>query len=406
MFQDKSCVCVPLLSNWNKHSSDTAVIGLYFRFTDGTDTYINFTHPDELDSDIQLTHIKLSSTSLVFNKKAMLYHGFNEGIDLNSYLHYYAGDNLNPREFYPKGMEVLSTKFFRIDDLGHVIPLANQLEWAKKIAEYVLRFEQFRSESIITQQCIDYCNDFTNVFYEIEKNEILVGDERKKQNYMWYTATSRPSNAWNNFNFSALNKKDGTRNKIHSRFEGGKIVQFDYDAFHIKLLAKILDYKFDYHPYEQIKAELGMDGEYDAFKTRVFQNIYGRITSDFIQHPFFQRVQVVIDQLWEGYEKDGYVDSHFYGKLFRGIQDPTPNKVFNYILQSLETEYNVKKIKNVLPVINDKKSIFSMYLYDAFVFDIHPDEENLINLLKNIFETDGMTVKVYAGDDFGAIKRI
>ena len=82
------------------------------------------------------------------------------------------------------------------------------------------------------------------------------------------------------------------------------------------------------------------------------------------------------------------------------------NKVFNYILQSLETEYNVKKIKTVLPVINDKKSIFSMYLYDAFVFDIHPDEENLINLLKNIFETDGMTVKVYAGDDFGAIKRI
>ena len=47
-----------------------------------------------------------------------------------------------------------------------------------------------------------------------------------------------------------------------------------------------------------------------------------------------------------------------------------------------------------------------MYLYDAFVFDIHPDEENLIKLLKNIFETDGMTVKVYAGDDFGTIKRI
>jgi len=406
MFQNKPCICVPLFSNANTHSSDTAIIGMYFLFTDGTDRYINFTHPDELESDIDLLEIKLTHTSIVFNKKGMLYHGFNEGIDLNSYLHYYMSDSINSREFYPKGMEVLSTKFFRIEDLGHVIPLANQLEWAKKIGEYVLQFDPFGNDKVITEQCIDYCNDFTNVFYQIEKNEILVGDERKKQNYMWYTATSRPSNAWNNFNFSALNKKDGTRNKIHSRFEGGKIVQFDYDAFHIKLLAKMLDYTFDYHPYEQIKNELGIDGEYDAFKTKVFQNIYGRITSDFIQHPFFQSVQAVIDQLWEGYETDGYVNSHFYGKLFRGIQDPTPNKVFNYILQSLETEYNVKKIKNVLPIISDKKSIFSMYLYDAFVFDIHPDEENLINLLKKVFETDGMTVKVYSGNDFGTIKQI
>jgi len=70
----------------------------------------------------------------------------------------------------------------------------------------------------------------------------------RKQNYMWYTATSRPSNTWNNFNFSALNKNDGTRNKIHSKFSNGKLVQFDYDAFHIKLLAKILDYKFTKHP--------------------------------------------------------------------------------------------------------------------------------------------------------------
>ena len=45
-----------------------------------------------------------------------------------------------------------------------------------------------------------------------------------------------------NFNFSAMNKRDGTRNKIRSRFDGGKIVQFDYDAFHIKLLAKVFNY--------------------------------------------------------------------------------------------------------------------------------------------------------------------
>ena len=47
-----------------------------------------------------------------------------------------------------------------------------------------------------------------------------------------------------------------------------------------------------------------------------------------------------------------------------------------------------------------------MYLYDAFVFDIHPDEMGLVDILQKAFETDNMSVKIYTGDDFGAIKQI
>ena len=403
MFQDKICVCVPLLSNLNKHQSESAVVGMYFLFNDRTEKYINFTHPDELETDIHLMDIKLNPKSLVFNKKAMIYHGFTDGIDLNSYLHYYTGDHINPREFYPKGMEVLMNKFYRVEDLSHIVPLANQLDYAKKIAQYVFKFYR---EHTISQQCIEYCNDFINVFHQIEKHDILAGEELKKQNYMWYTATSRPSNAWDGFNFSAMNKKDGSRDKIRSRFEGGKIVQFDYDAFHIKLLAKILEYKFEGHPYEQIQEELGMDIDYDDFKSKVFQNIYGTITPEFMKHPFFQSIQAMIDEFYEQYQTEGMVKSWFYEKLFRGIQDATPNKVFNYVLQSLETEYNVRKIKTILPHLDGKQSVFMLYLYDAFVFDIHPDEMGLVNILQKAFETDNMSIKIYAGDDFGAIKRI
>jgi hypothetical protein len=203
-----------------------------------------------------------------------------------------------------------------------------------------------------------------------------------------------------------MNKKDGSRDKIRSRFNGGKIVQFDYDAFHIKLLAKILEYKFEKHPYEQIKEELGINIEYDEFKSKIFQNIYGNITHEFISHPFFQSVQAVIDELWNQYELHGSVDSHFYGKIFRDIKDVTPNKVFNYILQSLETEYNVRKIKTILPHLKDKTSVFMMYMYDAFIFDIHPSEMGLINILRSAFETDSMSIKIYIGDTFGDIKQI
>ena len=402
-FQEKPSVCIPITTNPNKHQSAVGIIGMYFLFTDGEEKYINFTHPDEIDSDINLRDIHLHPKTIVFNKKALVYNGLSDGIDLNSYLHYHISDHINPKEFYPKGMEILTNKFYKIEDLGHVIPLSKQLEWARKIARYVMKIY---TDNPITQSCIDYCNDFINVFHEIERNDILVGDEIKKQNYMWYTATGRPSNAWDGFNFSAMNKKDGSRDKIRSRFEGGKIVQFDYDAFHIKLLAKILEYKFEGHPYEQIQLDLNMDIDYDDFKSKVFQNIYGTITPEFMKHPFFKTVQAMIDTMYEQYETDGMVKSWFYEKRFRDIQDATPNKVFNYVLQSLETEYNVRKIKSILPHLKDKKSVFMMYLYDAFIFDIHPDETELIKVLQSAFETDNMSVKIYVGDTFGGILQI
>jgi len=402
-FNENPSVCIPITTNPTKHPSDVKIVGMYFLFIDGNERYLNFTHPDEIDTDVNLNEINLHPKTVVFNKKSLVYNCVTGGVDLNSYLHYYTSDHINPKEFYPKGMETLANKFYKIEDLGHVIPLSKQLEWARKIARYVMKIYV---DNPISQSCIDYCNDFINVFHEIEKNDILVGDELKKQNYMWYTTTGRPSNAWNSFNFSAMNKKDGSRDKIRSRFDGGKIVQFDYDAFHIKLLAKILEYKFESHPYEQIQKDLMMDIDYDVFKGKVFQNIYGTITPEFMNHTFFRSVQALIDEMYERYVSDGMVKSWFYEKNFRDIQDATPNKVFNYVLQSLETEYNVRKIKSILPHIQNKKSVFMMYLYDAFIFDIHPDETDLIVTLQSAFETDNMSVKIYTGDDFGHIMRI
>lgn len=403
MFEEVPCICIPLFSNANKHQSENAVIGLYLSFVDRTEKYINFSHPDEVIDDLRLIDIQLHPKSLVFNKKALLYHGFNEGIDLNSYLQYYSDYSISQKEFYTKSIEVLSNKYFKSDDLGHIIPLAVQLDYAKKMSDYTLKvYREFQ----LDDKCIQFCNDFVEIFYEIEKQKILIDGEWKNQNYMWYTATSRPSNSWDGFNFSAMNKRDGTRNKIRSRFDGGKIVQFDYDAFHIKLLAKVLEYKFNGHPYDDIKKELALDIPYDEIKSKVFQNIYGSISQQFMEHPFFQCVQAVIDEFYQGYKTDGIVKSWFYEKTFRDIQDETPNKIFNYLLQSLETEYNVRKIKTLLPHLEDRKSVFMMYLYDAFVFDIHPDEMHLINTLRSAFETDDMTIKIYVGDNFGDIKRI
>ena len=144
MLSEIPCVCIPIFSNTNKHQSETAVVGLYLAFIDRTEKYINFSHPDENKCNHNLFEIQLHPKSLVFNKKALMYHGFNEGIDLNSYLHYYADHSITHKEFYTKSVEILSNKYFNSEDLGHIIPLAVQLDYAKKMAEYVLVFYRKR----------------------------------------------------------------------------------------------------------------------------------------------------------------------------------------------------------------------------------------------------------------------
>lgn len=398
MFQDTPTICVPITNNPNFHSSNTEIIALYLYFQSGDMQLINFSHPDSIPSGLELKDIKLHPNSLVLNKKSVIRGGLNCGIDLNSYLQYYVDDIINPSEFYGKAIEKMQSQWYNNKNLGKIIPISKWIEFAEGIVLYALPY--YKPDKI-SENCIAFCDDFMSVFHLIEMNDVPFDNEMRKQNYMWYTATSRPSNAWNNFNFSALNKNDGTREKIHSRFDGGKLVQFDYDAFHIKLLGKILDYKFTKHPYEQIKEELNLHISYDEVKSKVFQNIYGTITSQFIEHPFFQRVQAMIDELYSEYQTVGYIESYFYRKRFREIGEPSPNKIFNYFLQSLETEYNVRKIKTILPLLKDTGAVFCMYLYDAFIFDIPFKSNDLILTIGKALETDGMSTKCSIGDNFG-----
>jgi hypothetical protein len=361
MFEKIPCICIPLVSNDKLHPSETTILALYLYFEDGTFNLVNFSHPDKPISDIQLNDVKLHPKSLVFNKKLLAYNGFDSGVDLNSYMQYYVDDTINVSEFYPKTFEYFYSKFYKDNSVGKIIPISKHIEFAENIILFVMSY--YKSDRI-TESCISYSDDFVQVFRNIEQTPIMVDGVPHKQNYMWYTSTTRPSNSWNNFNFSAINKKDGSRSKITSKFNGGKLIQFDYDAFHVKLLAM------------------------------------------FLQHPFFLRVQAMIDELYNEYTTNGFIESYFYKKRFRDIEDESPNKIFNYFLQSLETEYNVHKMKLISELLNEKKSTLSMYVYDAFIFDIHPDELDIIPVLTKVFETDDMTIKLSIGDDLNDIKEI
>ena len=59
--------------------------------------------------------------------------------------------------------------------------------------------------------------------------------------YHPYTITSRPSNRHLGINYSALNKKDGSR-EVFVPQKGKSFVQFDYDAYHVRLIGKMIKY--------------------------------------------------------------------------------------------------------------------------------------------------------------------
>ena len=72
IFQEKPSVCIPITTNPNKHQSSVGIIGMYFLFTDQEEKYINFTHPDEIDNELNLNDIVLHPKTVVFNKKALV----------------------------------------------------------------------------------------------------------------------------------------------------------------------------------------------------------------------------------------------------------------------------------------------------------------------------------------------
>ena len=67
-----------------------------------------------------------------------------------------------------------------------------------------------------------------------------------------------------------------------------------------------------------------------------------------------------------------------------------PQKLMNYVMQSLETSRNIIIIKEVLRFLKDKKTSLVLYTYDALLFDYYnEDGEETLEELKEILESGG-----------------
>jgi DNA polymerase I-like protein with 3'-5' exonuclease and polymerase domains len=222
--------------------------------------------------------------------------------------------------------------------------------------------------------------------------------------YNIYTSTGRPSNAFGGINFAALNKQDGSRDRFVSRFGAdGVLVQFDYEAFHLRLAANTINYTL---PETSVHTFLAQqyygtpditDEMYEESKARTFALMYGQ-TDDTGDVEFFQRLKEYSSVLWDTYRQDGFVLSGSGRRVV--VTEPTKNKVFNYLMQLTETEEALKRIRNVCAFLAEYQSRVILYTYDAILLDVPTAELDLMVEVTTLLSTGGYPVRQYRGNNY------
>ncbi len=216
--------------------------------------------------------------------------------------------------------------------------------------------------------------------------------------YNPFTVTGRPSNRHGGVNYAALNKSDGSRDCF---IADGIFLQMDYNAYHPRLIGKLVKFDMpDGNVHQWLADQYGCSVE--ESKGVTFQLLYGGIDDDFRQIPYFKAVADYIDELWMETQKRGFLQTPHRMIPLDWIEGANPQKVFNYLLQAVETEMNVEKMKRILDYIKGTDITLDLYTYDSFLFDVPTDvDKELIKGLKEIIEEGGFPVKASWGKTYG-----
>jgi len=382
------------------HPVQNKLSSLHFRFEDGTFYTVSVNHPDAPHFEIDLSR----AYKLVTLHQKELRHLTNavNVIDLATALH--LNNDVIPiyREFYTMGIHQIKNQF-KFKNLHYSIPLTSWVETAEAFLQHCEHLHK-RYESMELDPSFQFINQVTiPTLTNIEKSGICTTDGMVYSDYNIYTSTGRPSNAFGGINFAALNKNDGSREKFISRFgENGTLVQFDYEAFHLRLAGKLMDYYLpptSLHKYlaQQYYGNLTITKEqYEESKARTFALMYGQ-SDDTGGVEFFQKIKEYSSKLWEEYRQNGFVLSQTGRKVI--LTNPSKNKVFNYMMQLTETEEAIQRVEKVCQFLNR----VVLYTYDAILLDIPNDELYLMEKVAEILSAGGYPVRQYRGHNYNEL---
>jgi len=399
------------------HPKLTSTVAVYIRLIGSEHGHIIPIEHDEglnVSKDRVYSILKKASKLYTLNKKELLYHfNLQDAIDLSllySMTKYdrleYSSENNTLNYFY--------NKYRDFAFINQLIPLSKLYESSDKIYNQVKKVIEYNIPSGFEF----YNKTASNVFFLLEHSGLGVYYENyvemfKPKNpiyntinnsvltsYNLYNATSRPTNAFNSVNFAAIPKSQEHRKCF--RPQNDIFVEFDFDGYHLRLLCDQIDYPLTCESaHKQLakqyfnKEEITED-EYDKAKQINFHAIYGKIPEKWAHLEVFTKIKAFIDKLWKEFEENGRVMAPISKKSFsKELKDMNPQKLMNYIMQSLETSRNILILKEVLRYLQNKKTNVVLYTYDALLFDFSKEDgkETLEEIKEILEETNKYPVK-------------
>jgi len=297
-------------------------------------------------------------------------------------------------------------------EINKVVPVVKHYEYCENIYNEI---KQYFTHDL--PEYYDFYNNKTTLaFFGIEKNGIKidetvfkqhfkpnnpiysVGDGKVFTHYNLFTTTRRPSNSFNGVNFAALNKDSGARKSFIP--QNDEFIELDISAYHPHLAARLVSMDFNGQDVHQTFADL-YGTSYQEAKELTFKQLYGGVFKEYEHIEFFQQVKKFIDNNWNEFNNSGKVIVPTSGYCFKKdkLENMNPQKLFNYILQNLETATNVCILMDIHRLLRGKKTKLVLYTYDSFLFDYAADED-LITEIKNIFDNKGLQIKVKNGSNY------
>jgi hypothetical protein len=371
---------------------------------------ISVSHPDCVNVGLSILNIiqNTNSKKYIIDKKSSLYYAnFKNCIDIGWCI-------------YTQTLTSVTNHAFRTKDIRSV-PIMIIL---KKFNDTLKIILEYLDNSKIDDELVSFESDFSDALFEIEQNGLYVNNfnlgklslinshNLVHSQYNMKTPTSRPSNRFGNVNYAALNKSKGDRDCFVSRYKDGALVMMDYESYHLRLFGNYVNFKL---PNSSVHEYLGKlyhgkseltDEEYSMSKKITFNLIYGGIDDDIKDNvPFMKEIADFVDKTWNFYTQHNYVKSWYYNRKINSCvfrEKEKPYVVFNYLLQSAETERNCKILGSLNKFLKNKKTKCILYTYDAFLFDLPREEFTLIKELAKIMNPDNnFPVKTEVGANYG-----
>ena len=398
------------------HSSLTSPCLIYFRTFEGKGYIFPINHSEAFKLDfnkiVEWIESKYEKIYTINKKECLYYFDSPKLIDIPY-------DTPN----YSRFRESIYHKYSYLPFCNSLVPISKHYETEEEIFNEIkeklpIEVNEFYNDTfpkvfkLIEEQGLRIHIDYFNKYFKYNEKEWFIHGETVHTKYNLYNLTTRPTNSFNGVNFAALNKNDGSRTVFIPKND--LFFEFDYDAYHVRILANLIGFPLD---RESVHNQLGKmyfskeeltDEEYAKSKELTFKQLYGGVFKEYREIPFFKAMNEYVEKLWELFNATEELEL-VGGKILKKeqIQNPTPNKILNYIIQSAETYNNVISVKKVIDYLENKQSKVILYTYDSFLIDYSSvDGKEVLKEIKKLLENNKYVVKVAYGNNYNNLKEM